>query len=455
MRTISLLYRPGIARSVRSTLFCLWAGLAVVATPVSAAQDTLLPRAVDLMGQRNAAAAYQLLSAEESRRAGAPDYDYLLGISALDAGHVTQAIFALERVVANRPGDALAHAELARAYLAAGETDSARAMLNVARRSQLPAEAAVAIDRVLGALDQALPSPQAKWSAYAELGAGRDSNVNSANNAGAFAIPAFGGLLFTVAPEHRQRGDTYGYTGVGGNLQWLLSPQWKVLAGANGRATANRHVHEMNTSSADALLGVSHQSDAHTQTVAIQSNTAWVSSSVYRSANGASAQWQWQLDDASQWNAFVQWARQEYAGQAERNADRSVLGTAYARALSSIGALAYGSVYGADERTRIGAYGHFGHRALGGRLGLEQVLLAQTILFAEWQVERRRYGDTEPLFDTQRIDRQMDLLMGLRWTPASTWTVIPSLRRTVARSNVPLYDYRRTLVQIALRKEFP
>ena len=65
-----------------------------------------------------------------------------------------RAIFALERVVAVRPDDQPARAELARAYLAAGESDNARAEFGRVRRADVPEEAAAAIDRVLGALDQ-------------------------------------------------------------------------------------------------------------------------------------------------------------------------------------------------------------------------------------------------------------------------------------------------------------
>ena len=48
----------------------------------------------------------------------------------------------------------LARVELAHAYLAGGETANAREALLEARRGSMPAEAAAAIDRVLGAVDQ-------------------------------------------------------------------------------------------------------------------------------------------------------------------------------------------------------------------------------------------------------------------------------------------------------------
>ena len=406
------------------------------------------------MSQRNAAAAFAELAPQEVQRAGDPDFDYRLGIAALDSGHVTRAIFALERVVAVRPDDHPARAELARAYLAAGETERARIELDRVRRAAIPAGAAVAIDRVLGALDQVAPSARPRFFGYLEIGGGWDSNVTSATNAGQFAIPAFGGLLFTVAPGGGRRSDTFGLAAAGASVQMPLRPGWDLIGAVNGRGLLNAHVHEQNTGLLDATAGVRHGRGTDSQTLALQSSAAWVSSSRYRVANGISAQWQSQLDAASQWSAFAQWSRQEYAGQGERNTDRTVLGSAYARSFAATGTLAYGSLYVADEHARNGEFSYYGHRAVGLRIGGEQKLAAATVAFAEWQYEDRRYGGTEPLFDLRRQDRQHDLIVGLRYEPAPKWQVIPQLRYTGAGSNVVLYDYERTIFQISLRREF-
>lgn len=419
-------------------------------------QDELLDRASRSLADRDPAAAYALLEGGEAERAGDPRFDYLLGVAALDSGHLTRAIFALERVLAISPENHPARAELARAYLAAGEGASARRELEQARRAEgVPPEAAAAIDRVLGALDQITPAVGPKVSGYAELGAGRDSNVNSASNVGQFAIPAFGGLLFTSDPGASRQHDLFASLAAGANLQWGLDAGWSLLATVDGRSMLNRRVHDMDTSLVDAAVGFSHADGANVQTVALQSNAAWVSSSVYRTANGASGQWQSQLDAASQASLFAQWSRQEYAGQGERNTDRTVLGTAYARSFQSTGTLAYASAYLADERARADGFDYHGHRAAGLRLGGEQRVTPQAVVYAEWQQERRRYGGSEPLFDMRRHDRQDDLLAGVRYAIAPQWQLSPQIHATRAGSNITFYDYRRTIVQLVLRKEFP
>lgn len=419
------------------------------------AQDALLDDARARLNRRDAAAAFALLAPAEPQRAGDARFDYLLGVAALDAGHVTRAIFALERVVQSQPDNALARAELGRAYLAAGDADAAREQLRLAQRGEVPSQAAAAIGRVLGVIDQLAPPTGPQLSGFVEIGAGYDSNVNSATHQGEFAIPAFGGILFQTAPENRQQHDQVLSTAGGLNAEMALSPSWKLVAAANLRATMDRVVHEMNTVFFDATAGLRHTVGAQSQLIALQNNTAWVGGGRYRSAIGLSGQWQAQLGATSQASVFGQWSYQAYKGQAERNTDRSLLGLGYARQSGGAGTLAYGSAYAVQESARQAGALHFGHHGAGLRLGLEQRLAPGVAGFAEWQYEGRRYGGTEPFFDRARRDHQNDVSAGLRWTFEPLWQLLAQARHVRSASNVVLYDYSRQVFQLTVHRSFP
>jgi len=442
-------------RTARVRLCALAAAMACF-TSGAIAQDALLDEAKARLNRRDAAGAYALLAEAEAQRAGDARFDYLLGVAALDSGHVTRAIFALERVVQLNPEDTLARAELGRAYLAAGDADAAREQLRLARSGKLPADASAAIERVLGVIDQVAPPTAASGpqvSGYFEIGGGYDSNVNSATNQGEFAIPAFGGILFQTSPENRQRHDLVLTAAGGVNAEAPLSPTWKVVAAGNARATVDRVVHDMNTVFLDATAGLRHTEGSQSQLIALQNGTAWVGGHRYRTANGLTGQWQFQLDANSQASLFGQWSHQVYDGQTERNTDRSLLGLGYARQFAG-GALAYGSAYVVRERALTNGFANYGHHGGGLRLGTEQRLATAVTGFAEWQHEQRRYGGTEPFFDTARRDRQNDLSAGLRWTADPNWQVTAQARRVRAASNVVLYDYSRTVFQITAHRSF-
>ncbi|HJS37469.1 MAG TPA: tetratricopeptide repeat protein, partial [Burkholderiales bacterium] len=100
--------------------------------------DAVTDRAKSLLQRNDPVAAYKLLLPLEPQRAGDPEFDYLLGIAALDAGDAERAIFALERVLAVQPDNLQARAEIARAYMATGERAAAKRELEAVRAREVP-----------------------------------------------------------------------------------------------------------------------------------------------------------------------------------------------------------------------------------------------------------------------------------------------------------------------------
>src|SRR5262249_32281549 len=147
----------------------------------------------------------ELLAPLESQRAGDPEYDYLLGIAALDSGQRERAIFALERVLAVQPNNAQARAEIARAYFEAGGKEKARGEVSNVSSSNPPEAVQQTIDRYLSAL-QAGPK---RFSGFLEIGFGHDSNVNSATASSQIAIPALGGAMVQLNPGSVKQSDTF------------------------------------------------------------------------------------------------------------------------------------------------------------------------------------------------------------------------------------------------------
>ena len=107
----------------------------------------------------------------------APEYDYLLGVAALDSGRNDEAIIAFERVLALIPNHAGAQMDIARAYYATGSFDLAEAAFLKLRAANPPAAAQQAIGRYLEAISARKAQTQAGWSGHGELGLGYDSNI--------------------------------------------------------------------------------------------------------------------------------------------------------------------------------------------------------------------------------------------------------------------------------------
>src|SRR5215471_12597550 len=67
------------------------------------ADQQLLENARRLLNSGNPKQAYQELSAAQDKLTGMPEFDYLLGVAALDSGRIDDAIIAFERVLAVVP----------------------------------------------------------------------------------------------------------------------------------------------------------------------------------------------------------------------------------------------------------------------------------------------------------------------------------------------------------------
>ncbi len=134
-----------------SIRFAMLAAGLMIAGAVRA--DAVTDNAKALLDKGEAKAAYALLEPLEPQRAGDPEYDFLLGLAALEIGKNTNAVFALERVLAVDPNHARARAEIARAYAALGEASTAKQEFEAAKRQGVPPEVANTIDRMLAAID--------------------------------------------------------------------------------------------------------------------------------------------------------------------------------------------------------------------------------------------------------------------------------------------------------------
>lgn len=421
---------------------------------VAAQADELIDKARGLLAARDAKAAFELLSPREPERAGNPEFDHLLGVAALDSGQPTRAIFALERVLVAQPDNAVARADIARAYLAVGETETARREFAQVRSGQIPPDAARRIDGYLDAIGRMEVGKSTQLRAFLEVALGYDSNVNGTTGSSQIAIPALGGLVVTLDPDGVKRGDAFGSVGGGANLRVPIRPDLAFVATASFASIMNRDEERFDTATIDASAGLSWTAGAHALGIGLQGNRFLVDDNRYRDVSGAVAQWQYNVRPNTQIGAFGQMARVSYPSQSIRDADRAVMGFGAVHAFAPGSTIVYGSLYVGREDERATGVPHLGHELAGVRTGAHWKLAQSMTLFADATFEQRRYGGAEPFFLETRRDEQASLTLGMHYAVAKDWRVTPQVGLTRNRSNIPLYDYSRSVASVALRREF-
>ena len=420
-----------------------------------AVEDNLVRQADKLLKGGKAQEAYTLLIPHQSERAGDPDYDYRLGIAALDSGKPNEAIFALERVLAVKPDHLQARAEIARAYLATGETATSKQEFETVKQQDPPKEVSATIQKFLDAIEKATAGERTTVRGYLEAAVGADSNVNSATGSSQVAIPAFGGAIATLSANGVKQDDSFASAAGGFNVRHPFSPEWAVFGGVNFNQRINSSHDIFDTKGLDGNLGVSLTKGDDSYSAALQLSNFEVDNNRYRDATGLTAQWMRSLDNSSQVSVYLQYSELRYPGQNVRDADRTVLGAAYARALGGAYApVVYVGGYAGEEAEKQANVAYLGHQLIGARAGGEMSINPKMKLFGSASLESRDYGGQEPLFLVSRGDTQADLRVGASYIPVPGWTITPQLSYTRNDSNIVINDYDRTVFSISLRRDF-
>lgn len=431
---------------------------AVLAAFLSAGQahaevDAVVRDARTLLDQNKAQQAFDLLAPLETPRAGDPDFDTVLGIAANETGQFTRAVFALERVLSVQPSNARARAELGRALYSVGDTAASRKVLLETKQADIPAEAAATIDQFLQAIDRTEEAARSSVKTYIETSIGYDSNINSGPGNPNVAVPAFGGLIFTLNNSGVKTHDSFATVGAGVSARYIVDPRWSLIGNFSGNARGNFKYDTFDTFQLDANAGASYRYEKHEFSGVVQAGTYDVNGSRARDQLGLVGEWTYRIDGFRQWSTYLQWGELKYPGQSLRDADRTVIGASYAQAFRN-GFLAFGGAYVGAEDQKASSAPQLGHKLFGLRAGAQQEISQSLAAFGNVSYEDRKYKGADPLFLVTRHDKQLNLNFGVNWIPGKFWRVTPQLSLTSVKSNVAISDFDRSVLSVTLRRDF-
>ena len=423
---------------------------------VAMAADEILLKAKALLDGNEPQAAYKLLAPLQAERAGDPQYDYLLGVAALEVGRNTEAVFALERVLAMQPNNGPARAQIARAYFNLRETAAAKREFETVKNQPLPANIKSTIDSYLDTIDRVSEGERFSARFFLEFQAGWDSNVNSATTLDQVAIPAFGNSVFTLAPGATELHDGFISTAAGVSIRNPLSNGYAVIGGVSGTVRLNFQQTDFDTTYLDGYLGLVKRFGRETLSVVAQANMYLVDvyNADYRDALGATVQWTHDFDARNQLTAYLQYASLSFPEQTPRDANRTIGGVGYAHAFRGGDLTGYVGLYGGAEQAKDGSFDYLGNRILGLRFGGQKGLNERTSLFLTAAFEKRSYQGTDPFFNVIREDRQYGVGLGINYLLPKDWRLSPQVTWLGNYSNIDLNQYNRWQAFVALRRDW-
>lgn len=424
------------------------------------AADEDLAKASALMRQGKAAEAYALLAPKEFDLAGDVNYDYLLGVAALDSGKADRATLALERVMAVNPNFAGARLDLARAYFALGDYDRAKDAFEVVLSQNPPATARTVSEKYLAAIEDKR-NPKPSLTGYLEGTFGYDTNVNSAANANQIFMPLFG-ATFTLSSASVASADNYLSLGGGFEYKHPLRDGWSLVAGLDGKKRVNFFKDTFNTDNADSHLGVMLDRGDNVYKLTANKGVFYLDDKFNRETSGAVGEWRHNLNRRNQLAVFGQYTMLRYGHDktgvdlSSQDVNQTVIGGGWIHALDDAGQkILFLSIYDGQEHTtgpvdRIDGDQRFWGTRFGGQMTLNPKLDA----YAVAGVKFGNYTLMNILFGDYRYDEQYDLSLGMNWRPVQNWTLRPQVSYTRVDSNMALYDYDRIDASVTLRRDF-
>ncbi|HWS76115.1 MAG TPA: tetratricopeptide repeat protein [Quisquiliibacterium sp.] len=460
-----------LAGGVRAALLGLWISSALAPAPAlsqpaqaagradPAAQDVapaplgeLLATARSLLARGAPREAYDLLAPQTRWYGGSPEFDFLLGVAAIDAGRPGQAVLALERVLAVAPDHLQARAELARALLAIRETEAARREFEAVAAQRIPPEVRSIVDGYLARIATAERAARPSFHGRAEIGTGWDSNATLGSLGSQWLLG--GGTEVIPLPSSRPRSTALINWGAGLEWQGPIDGGWRWTAGAQAMGRTNASAHTLDQTYFDLTGGLRYQTGCHGFDMLAQLQHLRVDRSDFRNAAGALGQWRCDLDARTQVGAYLQHFAFDFPDQPVRDARRDIGGLTFARALpGSTGALLVGSAYTGHERPNEDVP-QLEYRFHGLRAVLSSGIAPRVRGWAALSWEARNFAAPEPLFDAVRQDRETEYELGAAITVNRSWVITPRLIYTRNASTLPPNDFRRTQALVSAQYRF-
>ncbi|MBL0230371.1 MAG: tetratricopeptide repeat protein [Moraxellaceae bacterium] len=418
-----------------------------VSMPLLAA-DAVLQQADALIRLQAPDKAYEILAPLEEQRSGNPEYDYLLGVALLEKGEPQNAIFAFERCLAVEPKNGPCRVQMARTHLALGETDNARAELEVVNAYNPPPEVKQIVNQYLGAVDNLEKQQKRRITAYAQAGIGYDSNINSAPddaNKFASALPQYKGFTNPTADD-----STYASLSAGSGIVYKATNDVNLLADINAQTRSFFDDHNFDYQAADASLGASFNLETFVLMTKLQGQKMWLDGKSYRDITGGLAQVQSSLGQG-QMALFLQSNKLSYSSQSARDAKRKNVGIAYSQAIDAQWTPSfYVSAYTGSEDVDIAVFQSQDFDGL--RLGGSLTLMPNVALNSQLSYEKRDYNKAlVPFFLINRADKESSVGININWKINKNLSLQPNYTYTQNQSNIALSDYTRHVMSVDLR----
>ena len=386
---------------------------------------------------------------------GKADFDFYFGIAATDSGHAGEGVLALERYISQFPDNDRARLELARSYFVLGELIRAREEFETVLRRSPPAEVQSTIERFLDSIRSQESRYTTTASAYVEIGAGYDSNVNYGVGDALVNLPIG---TFAIGQAGVQTGDRFGLVGAGVQVSHPVGPGVAVFGGGSveARAHAGMLDRQFDQQNFAVYGGASVVRDKDLFRFTASYSDLHLDYRSYRAIGSGGVEWHRQLDELNTLSLFGQYAQLDHPTLPVRNADFWGGGVGWRRAFVHPvrPVLQLQALYGQEINTAVPVREDLSRELLTLRAGVSLTPAPRWSVSGALSASFSRYWAPDFTINEPREDQYYSLEAGVGYRLTKDLSARLDYLYSDNRSNSALYEYDRHVVTARLRYEF-
>lgn len=426
------------------------AGLGVQA---SAATDQGLGELRRLVDAGQYEAAFKLASTQTGLM-GSPHFDFLMGVAAVNSGHLAQGVLALERHLAVVPANDRARLDLAKGYYDLGDYFRARQEFEFVLRYNPPKDVQANVQKYLDAMQtREVITSRTSSRSYIEIGAGSDSNVN----AGTYEnqIDLLTGPVFITDPASSEAKSPF--VQVTGGTQWLrrVDAGLAVFAGLDFDLKHNPDATQYDTANLGAYTGFSVAKGAGLYRLTFSEGQLRVNDEKYRNTMSLTGEGQFSLGQGYSASGVAQYSELAHAQVNEvRDARMLTLGGGVQRTFQSAWRPTLGVQVTYAKEFNLHLREDLSRKVFTTRLSLAASPTEQVSVSAGLSRQQSSFGLADIAFGTVREDTMWSADVGVNYLWNRNWLIRADLQTTDNESNQGLYSYRRTVVGLRSRYLF-
>lgn len=432
--------------------------LAIAATTPALAQeptDPVIRQLDDLVRRGQYEQAYAYAVANQDEYEGDPEFDFLLGLAAMDSGHPTEAVFALERIAYLYPDQQRVKLELARAFYMSNNLPAARQLFTDVLETNPTQNVQTNIRTFLAAIDAREASLRSNFTWYVTSGIGSDSNINSATELGVIPTP-IGDV--ELSPNGQSIDDNY--ADLGGGV--VFTHPFSKTSALSASASYTQH-NNFSTSDFDLDVIAADISYAHVVretmrfTYGARAQRVNLDSEPFQ--DSASLITSWQRNANNGWTQSLTGAYTQVRFDDGVNANakyRDVNQVLLSGVIGKVDGNFFHSVsaYIGDE-SAVRSPGKNNAQTFYGIAFSEQFQFRPThIPYFRISLHRSENAAPDPIFNIEREDDTFSTSLGWIWRAHRNVNVTTDVTYTDNESNLELYTYDRVKYQAALRYQF-